>query len=994
MKPLKSTFGVNFDPVANPEAQVISGKVRFSLLTARLLRLEFSPDGRFEDRPSQTFWVRNLPVPEFELREDAQRLEIETHYLLLAYKKGQDFSIDSLRITLKESGEIWHYGARDPFNLRGTARTLDNVDGALELEEGLLSRSGWFVYDDSSRLVFDEQAWLKSRQSAAGYQDLMFFGYGSDFPACLSDFSMTGGPAPMIPRWALGNWWSRYWAYADQELLGVIDEFIEHGVPLSVCIVDMDWHLVQTGNLCSGWTGYTWNRDLFPDPPAFIAALHERGIKTALNLHPAEGVHDHEAAYAAMCARLGVDPKLKQPVPFDIADPQFARAYFELLHHPQEEDGVDFWWIDWQQGTDSSLSGLDPLFWLNHLHFYDLARNGDRRPFIFSRWGGLGNHRMPIGFSGDAVVTWDSLAFQPYFTATAANVNYGWWSHDIGGHMGGYEEPQLYTRWVQFGVFSPILRLHSTNNPFHERRPWGWDAETERVAARALRLRHRLIPYLYSMAWRNHVHSQPLVRPMYHGHAGDEQAYHCPDQYYFGSELIAAPFLEPLDADTRLSRQVVWLPPGEWFGFFDGLSYTGDGWQAIYGSLDDIPVFARAGAIIPLAPAVGWGGIRNPEIIEVHLFPGADNEFQLYEDNGLDQSSITPLRQRWTAKSWQVKIGPLNGLAGHLPPKRTYQLLFRGLIEKSSIAVHRNGKELSVAAVYDHELNGMRVAIPGVVARDEVVIGVTSPQIDSVNARLANCRKVVRAARIESRVKLALDKELAQIGVNPWRLEKYELHLTRSQIRALVEISSGSGFHRREMRSTKGETIIFWNNQETEDVRYKLVALDANNRTQMEKGPLPRFAVISRDHDKMTYHIGTHPTVGQISLDSWLESLPGRLRPQQIKDLDLAISFQVQGARDHSATLVIENGRPVLVRPAHEAVNATISANMSDWLALINGKEKAENLFVQGKIQLHGDMALVLRLAEVFDIVSPGIYQPEGWRLTVDFLDVLRVPIS
>ena len=129
---------------------------------------------------------------------------------------------------------------------------------------------------------------------------------------------------------------------------------------------------------------------------------------------------------------------------------------------------------------------------------------GRRRPFVFSRWGGLGNHRYPIGFSGDTVIHWGSLAFQPYFTSTAANVAYGWWSHDIGGHF--YEDgtPELYLRWVQFGVFSPIFRLHSTNKPALDRRPWSKPERIYHAARDAMQLRHALIPYIYSMAWRAH----------------------------------------------------------------------------------------------------------------------------------------------------------------------------------------------------------------------------------------------------------------------------------------------------------------------------------------------------------------------------------------------------------------------------------------------------------------------------------------------------------
>src|SRR5690606_7801105 len=246
----------------------------------------------------------------------------------------------------------------------------------------------------------------------------------------------------------------------------------------------------------------------------------------------AEGIHPHEDAYPEMARHMGINPESGEPIPFDLADPHFAEGYFRLLHHNLEEQGVDFWWLDWQQGTLSSLPYLDPLWWLNHLHFYDRTRNG-RRGFIFSRWGGLGNHRYPIGFSGDTFVDWETLAFQPYLTATAANVAYGWWSHDIGGHMQGLEEPELYTRWVQFGVFSPIMRLHSTKNAYHERRPWGHDANTLQATRAAMQLRHAMIPYLYTMAWRNAVENRSLVRPLYHDNPHHEEAYHCPDAYTF-----------------------------------------------------------------------------------------------------------------------------------------------------------------------------------------------------------------------------------------------------------------------------------------------------------------------------------------------------------------------------------------------------------------------------------------------------------------------------
>ncbi|HEX7598729.1 MAG TPA: TIM-barrel domain-containing protein, partial [Polyangia bacterium] len=603
------------------------------------------------------------------------------------------FSHKTLSIEVSATGHTWHFGDHDRENLRGTARTLDGADGATHLDPGLISRQGWAVVDDSKSLVFNAECWIEPRAHPEN-KDIYFFGHGHDYLGALSDFTQVAGDIPLIPRWALGNWWCRYWAYTQADYTQLMDEFRQHDVPLGVAVIDMDWHITRTGNQSTGWTGYTWNRDLFPYPDAFLNDLHSAGLKTVLNIHPAEGVHPHEERYPEMARRMGIDPASQDPVPFDIADPRFTAAYFEVLHHPEEERGIDFWWIDWQQGGRTTIPGLDPLYWLNHLHYLDVARDGLHRPFIFSRWPGLGGHRYPIGFSGDTHATWASLAFQPYFTATASNVAYTWWSHDIGGHMGGVRDPELYTRWLQYGVFSPILRLHSTNNRFLERRPWGYDAEIERIASSAMRLRASLLPYLYSMAWRAAARTSPLVQPMYYLYPESDAAYRCPDQYFFGSELLAAPFVTPRDPDTLLSSQTLWLPAGDWFNFFSGEHLSGGRWLTFYGGLDEIPVLARAGAIVPMG--------ADPQTLEIHVFPGAANAFELYEDDGETQAyrqghfCITRFSQKWSGDALTFAIDPAEGDASLLPPGRRYELVFHGLRQPDSVTVLLNGAEVGV----------------------------------------------------------------------------------------------------------------------------------------------------------------------------------------------------------------------------------------------------------------------------------------------------------
>jgi len=675
----------NFSPLADPRAVIVAKNVRFTVLTDRVIRLEFSRSGQFEDRPSQVFWFREQPVPVFSQTVDPKQVEIETEALRLRYRPSFfGFTRSNLSITLKQTGVTWRCGDTpgQAGNLKGTARTLDGISAATRLEPGLLSKAGWAVVDDSNTLVFNQAGWLEPRRNRQ--KDLYFFGYGQDVAGCLRDYTRLAGPVPLVPRFILGNWWSRYWAYTQAELQGLMEEFRQHEIPLSVCIVDMDWHITASKIPFGGWTGYTWNRELFPDPPAFVSWLHSQGLRTALNLHPSFGVRAYEEAYPQMARWMGLDPARRKRVRFDMTNPRFAEGYFSILHHPQEEMGVDFWWMDWQQGRRSRLPGLDPLWWLNHLHYHDLGRDGHKRPFVFSRWGGLGNHRYPIGFSGDTVIGWDALAYQPYFTATAANVAYGWWSHDIGGHMGKDVSPELYLRWIQFGVFSPIFRIHSTKKAELERRPW---TKPERIALAArdvMQLRYALIPYIYSMAWRAHTTGVALVTPMYYAAMDQPAAYQASDQYFFGSQLVVAPFITPPDPQSGLTSRKVWLPDGAWFCFFNGAAMA-CGSTAYSGTLEDIPVFAKAGAIVPLAPKPVWGDTSNPTALDVIIFPGAGNHFELYEDDGETTAylsgdyAITLLSLAQDEKALTFTIHPVEGDASLVPPARAWRIHLRGV---------------------------------------------------------------------------------------------------------------------------------------------------------------------------------------------------------------------------------------------------------------------------------------------------------------------------
>ncbi len=626
---------------------VIISNARFTAISPRLIRMEYVAYGQFEDRPSLGF-IDRTPTGVFAHTVDAQGLHIlDTGEVQIRYfGQNEPFLPRTLQITQQRNGRkmSWQPDKNEAGNLKGTFRTLDGVSGATALEPGILSRSGWAVIDDSRSPVFDTvdgREWFGERKQESGV-DWYYFGYGQDYKAALAEFTRVSGKIPLPPKYVFGAWWSRYWAYSDAELRELVKEFDENDVPLDVLVVDMDWHL-------DGWTGYTWNPEYFPDPEGFLKWAHEQGLRVTLNLHPAEGVGKHEKAFPEMCKAMGLDPASTDRIPFDCTDPKYMDAYFKLLHHPLEKMGIDFWWMDWQQGTETKIKNLDPLFALNHLHWNDMAKRATetgRRPLIFSRWGGLGNHRYQIGFSGDTFCNWASLAFQPWFTATAGNVGYAYWSHDIGGHQPGPVDPEMYVRWIQWGALSPVLRTHTTKNPLAERRIWKFPKPYFEAARKAYQLRYELIPYIYTMARKCHDTAVPLCRPFYYEFPSVNEAYDARNAYYFGDDLVVAPVVEAAEPVSGCAMVETWLPPGNWVNWFSGQRYRGGQVVHVVTPLDEIPLFVKAGAVIPMATQQNrTGGSTEPLVLTI--FSGGDGECRVYEDDGLSGDYLSG-RGAWT----------------------------------------------------------------------------------------------------------------------------------------------------------------------------------------------------------------------------------------------------------------------------------------------------------------------------------------------------------
>ena len=709
------------NPKADAKAVVTSGNARFTVLTPQLIRMEWSADGQFEDRATLTFVNRETPVPEFKVRESKSKLTITTPALTLTYLKNGKFSDKNLKAVFTLNGKevVWTPGMENPQNLLGTTRTLDGADGSKlkePMEQGILSRAGWSLIDDSQRHVLtpdgsEWEEWVEARPEG-DRQDLYLFAYGHDYKQALADYALVAGRAPMPPKYTLGYWWSRYWQYSDNEFVDLVNKLKSMDVPIDVLIVDMDWH--ETWGLRKsnspkdeygqriGWTGYTWQKELFPSPANFLKWTENEELKVALNLHPASGIQPYEAVYDDFTKEYGWSEKGKS-VPFKIDERKWADAYFKTVLEPMERDGVDFWWLDWQQWKESKYTpGLSNTFWLNHTFFNHAERqNPGLRPFIYHRWGGLGSHRYPLAFSGDTYATWPMLAYLPYFTATASNVNYGWWGHDIGGHMfhktQKATDPELYTRWLQYGVFTPIFKTHSTKDPRIERCIWCFPDHMF-LMRDAIRLRYTLAPYIYNAARENYDTGVGMCRPMYYDYPESDKAYETPEQFMFGNDILATTITQPVDSITGLAPRTIWFPEGAWFDCATGSMYEGGRTEELHYTLAENPHYAKAGSIIPMNPATVKNLQQPCDTLVLTFIPGGDGQLRHYEDDGMSQQyktsyAVTTVTKKQEGNTVRVRISPREGSFAGASDSRSYEMRFPAVFPPKSVKV--NGKELA-----------------------------------------------------------------------------------------------------------------------------------------------------------------------------------------------------------------------------------------------------------------------------------------------------------
>lgn len=791
MYPLGSQF--EFDKtkgVANQKAIFQGEKYRITVLTERLIRLEYQEDGKFEDRLTEMVINRSFPLPKFQFKEDAVSLEISTKYFQLFYLKNRSFAgskmnpIGNLRINLVNSDRIWNYGHPEVRNYGAPGISMDTDE---KFGKGLYSADGFATIDDSNGLVIEDGGTLTERTTKG--IDIYAFFYLKDFALCLKDyFGLTGFPS-LVPRYALGNWWSRNVSYDEKQVEELVQEFDDNDIPLSILLLNKDWHKQEEKN--KKYAGFSFQPDRFPKPEGMVQFLHSKGIRLGLTLNGFDSIYDYENNYSKVIEYLRADEKGR--IPFQMLDSKFIDVYLKILIHPLDNMGIDFYFLD-----IADTKKLDELRLLQHYHFYDMRRNFKRRPMVLSRNTNLAPHRYPVLYSGKTIVSWDTLKKVPLYNASASNIGVSFWSHDIGGYYKGIEDNELYTRFVQLGTFSPILKLGSETGKYYKREPWRWSVKTYRIAKDYLQLRHRLIPYLYAESYKYSKYGMPIVQPIYYQmpELYDDELYK--NEYFFGTELFVCPIISKKEYLMNRVIHKFYMPNGTWYDFMTGKKFPGGKKYVSFFKDEDYPVFAKSGSIIPFGTHENMNDTTPPKDMEIHIFPGKNNQYNLYEDDGVSDLYrqgyylLTSIDYNYLPNNYTVIIRAIEGKSGIIPEKRNYKIRFRNTKQADDVVVFFNDGQIKSNSWI--EGTDFIVEVKEVPTIGQLTINCKGKDIEIDALRLINddIESIINDLQIETEMKEIIDSILfSNLPIKKKRIEIRKLRrkgLERKFVRLFLKL--------------------------------------------------------------------------------------------------------------------------------------------------------------------------------------------------------------
>ena len=667
--------------IPNQKNIVRGDKYRFSILSPRLIRIEYNKDNIFEDRATSLVVKRNFGDVSFTTSQTDLTLTIITEYFTLTYIKSSPITSKNLKVVINGTDREWYPGHKEIRNLGSINYSLEYLDNNLKLDKGLYSFDGFSLLDDSHNFIIENDMFLPRDNTTV---DLYLFVYNNDLGLCLQDyFNLTGYP-PMIPRYALGSWWYKNDPYNMYDIDDLIKKFNDNHIPISVFLLGNKWHNTTEN--------FSYDRSLF-DQNILYKYYQSKKQKFGLTINPELPIYQNDPLYNSF---QGVLNNYHNYLSFIPLNNNTISAYLNTVVNNLKSTGINLFNIDYYNEADKQ-----GLFLLNHYHY--VIANLNELGIILSRNPGIAPHRYPIIYSGRTKVSWDTLKVLPTYNNSAANLGISWHAHAIGGYYGGIEDDELYLRYIQFGVFNPILILAGDTGKYYKREPWKWNQINLSVIREYMQLRNKLIPYIYNEGYTYHQYGVPIIQPLYYKYPKiyDEPNY--VNQYFFGSKIMISPIVKQKNHEMNRVVQRIFIPNGIWYDYTSGKKFAGNKYYVNFYKDEDYPIFVKEGSIIPMSLD---DTTDVPKNMEIQIFPaenGLYGSYELYEDDGISLNRnqnylITKMNLDKVDNGYKFTMKRKDG--NFNISNRNYLLRFRNMKSPSKVIVKYQNKE----EIYKHEI--------------------------------------------------------------------------------------------------------------------------------------------------------------------------------------------------------------------------------------------------------------------------------------------------
>ena len=681
---------------------------RFTILSPRLIRIEYNPKGIFEDRATSLIINRNFGETNFTTTSDELMLTITTEYFTLTYVKEKPISGNNIKVKINGTDREWYPSHKEIRNIGSMAYSLDDLNNNLKLDKGLYSLDGFTLIDDSKNYVIEKEMFLKRENTT----DLYLFAYRSDLGLCLQDyFNLTGYP-PMIPRYTLGPWWYKNDPYNMYDIDEILKKFNDHKIPISVFLLGDKWH--------NNIENYMYDKTLF-DLSMLNSYYRSKPQKFGLTINPSLPINSNDPLYNQMINYIEAKNNYISLIPLNN---NTISAYLNLIVNNLLVSGVKIFNIDYYNPQDKL-----GLFLLNHYHY--VIANMNERGVILSRNPGIAPHRYPIIYSGKTKVSWDTLKYLPMYNNSAANLGVCWQAHAIGGYYGGMEDAELFIRYIQFGVFNPIFILAGEAGKYYKREPWKWNQLKLNVIRDYMQLRNKLVPYIYNEGYIYHKYGVPLIQPLYYKYPKiyDEPNY--VNQYFYGSRIMISPIVKRKNTEMNRVVQRIFIPNGIWYDYSSGKKFIGNKYYVGFYKDEDYPIFVKEGSIIPMCLD---DNTNNPINMELQIFPaenGLYSSYELYEDDGISLITnrnflITKMNLDKVDNGYKFTIKRKEGNLNI--PNRNYTLRFRNMKKPDKVLIKKNNTESEQEFII--EKNDLIVKIDNVNAYESLEVNVIGEKLE------------------------------------------------------------------------------------------------------------------------------------------------------------------------------------------------------------------------------------------------------------------------